>query len=403
MRNGSRPARQVVILGAGTGGTMTANLLARELRRDLRAGRVRIVVVGESGEHVFQPANLDVAFKGASPERFVHAQLPLLRRGVEFVPDAARRVETQRNVVVLTNGRELVYDALVLATGAHADLDLIPGLRGGSLNFHTGPFNAKRIWDALSTFDRGRLVVAIAGVPYKCPPSPNEAVFLLDDLFRARGQRGDVEIRLVTPYPRAYPAAPIAGVVEPRLDSRGIDVTTLFNLDSVDADRKVVTSLEGEEVAYDLLITIPPHVGAKVIRESGLGDEEGWIPTDKETMRVKGRDNVWALGDATDIPISKSGVVAHLQADIVAKNIAAQLEGRPVELAFEGRINCPMEVGSHEALFVSATYAKAPEPQTPNVVRYAMKRTFGRMYWTVLKGRLEWVFATYFGKTSHPR
>lgn len=391
------PRPQVVILGAGTGGTMAANLLRR------RAPEASITVVDEHVEHVFQPGNLDVAFKGADPDAFVRPEAPLLARGIAFEPGGAARVEPKAKRVLLKDGRALPYDALILATGAVADPLLTPGLADEALNFHTGPHHAARIWQALQRFEKGRIVVAIAGVPYKCPPAPVEAVFLLDEHLRRRGIRERVEVRLVTPYPRAYPAGPIADVVEPRLREKGIEVTTLFNMDAVDAQKKVVTSLEGEEVPYDLLLAVPPHRGADVVKASGLGDADGFVPTDKETMRVVGHEDIWALGDATAIPISKSGVVAHLQADVVAQNVARQLRGATQELAYDGRINCPMEVGDRRALFVNATYARGAQTQTPNLVRYAMKKSFGRMYWQVLRGRYEWLFGAYFGPTHHEK
>lgn len=394
-----RATPAIVVVGAGTGGTMVANLLRKRLGNE-----TTITVVAETSEHVFQPANLDVAFKGAPPERFVRQERPLLKHGIRLVVDPVAKIDPLRNTVRLRSGEELGYDALVLATGAVADPTLTPGLAEHALNFHTGPRNAARIWRELRDLGGGRVVVAIAGVPYKCPPSPVEAVFLLDEHFRHRRMRERVEIRLVTPYPRAYPAATIADIVEPRLATAGIPVTTLFNMDGVDAQKKVITSLEGEEVPYDLLIAVPPHRGVDFLRGSELADEEGWIKTDKETMRVDGTRNVFALGDATNIPISKSGVVAHLQADVVAENVARQIEDDPRgDLAFEGRINCPMEVGDRRALFVSATYTRPPIRQRPTYLRYAMKKSFGRMYWTVLGGDLEWMFSTYFGRTHHEK
>ncbi|MHB8605865.1 MAG: NAD(P)/FAD-dependent oxidoreductase, partial [Thermoplasmatota archaeon] len=400
--------QRVVILGAGTGGTMVANRLAKRFKhaargasRDRASDGVTITVVGDGQGHVFQPANLDVAFKGTPANRSIRKERPLLPKSVVFEPAGAVRADTARRVVALNDGRELPYDALVIATGAVADPTLMPGLAKQSLNFHTGPFEAARIWQALGAMGEGKIVVAIAGVPYKCPPSPVEAVFLLDDHSRHRGVRDAVDIRLVTPYPRAYPAPEIAEVVEPRLKERGIDLTTLFNMDSVDPAKRVITSLEGEEVPYDLLIAVPPHRGAEVITASGLGDADGFVATDKETMRVVGHDDVFALGDATAIPISKSGVVAHLEAEVVAENVARSLTGEPGMLAFDGRINCPMEVGGHRALFVSATYLKGAARQNPNIVRYAMKKSFGRMYWGVVKGEYEWLMAPYFGKTNH--
>lgn len=391
-----------MILGAGTGGTMVANVLAKRLPH------ASVTVVAENGEHVFQPANLDVAFKGAPPERFVREERPLLHKGVALDDAGAERVQPERRLVALKDGREIPYDALVVATGAVADPALMPGLAENALNFHTGPHNARRIWEALEAFapplvGRSRVVIAIAGVPYKCPPSPLEAAFLLDDYFRKHGWRERVDITLATPYPRAYPAESVSEVVAPRLAKQGIVVRTLFNMDGVDAEKKVIFSLEGEEIPYDLLIAVPPHRGADVIKASGLGDADGFVPTDKETMRVAGHPDIFALGDATAIPISKSGVVAHLQAAVVAENVARQLEGTQGEVAFEGRINCPMEVGGHEALFVNATYERPAQKQRPTLVRYAMKKTFGRLYWQSLRGRLEWILRPYFGRTSHEK
>lgn len=378
---------------------MTANLLRKRLPPS-----VDVVLVGEGLRHVFQPANLDVAFKGVPPGRHVRDERALLVRGIRHETTGAARIETARDLVVLRDGRELAYDALVIATGATADPSAMTGLAQAALNFHTGPEDSARIWDALKDFHKGRVVVAISSVPYKCPPSPVEAVFLLDELFRSRGERDAVEVRLVSPYPRAYPAGPIADVVEPRLEEKGIRLTNLFNMEGVDTQERVIYSLEGEEVPYDLLIAIPPHRGAEVIRASpGLGDEEGFVPTDKETMRVAGLRNVFALGDATNIPISKSGVVAHLAAEVVAENLTRLLEGEPGEVAFDGRINCPMEVGGRKALFVSATYTSPAQPQHPNTLRYLMKKSFARIYWHTLRGGLEWMFAPYFGPTHHEK
>jgi sulfide:quinone oxidoreductase len=393
---------RIVVLGAGTGGTLLANLLVRHLSKRVEAGESSVHLIGEGQDHSFQPANLDIAFKGADPQKFLRRETHLLNHGVQYMAEGAQRVDLGERVIEMRSGAKLPYDYLVFATGALASPELMPGLSEGSLNFHTGPYNAVKIWDAIQRLKGGKVVVAITSVPHKCPPSPNEAAFMLDEFFRSRGLRESVELKFLTPYPRAYPAEHISQVVQPMFEERHIEVVPFFATDYVDPADKKIYSLEGESQDYDLLIAVPPHRGADVVRASGIGGNDGWIPTDKRTMRMKDRREVYALGDATDIPISKSGVVAHLQADIVAHNLLSDLAGGQDSLEYNGRINCPMETGHRRALFVSGTYDVAPGGQEPTFVRYVMKRSFSRMYWSALRGSWGWLFDVYFGETSHP-
>jgi len=394
--------QRVVVVGSGDGGTFTANLLASALRDEIRGGLVSVQLVGEHLKHPFQPGNLDVAFKGASPDKYVKDETDLLKKEIDFVQDPAARIDLQARSIATKGGRNLGFDYLVIATGAVADPSKIPGLAEGSMNFHTGPKDSQRIWEALQTFKGGTIVVAIAGTPHKCPPSPNEAAFMLDEYFRKRGIRDKVTIKFLTPYPRPYPAERISRVVEPMFQEKGIEVSTFFNLDSVDPVAKKVNSLEGEEFQYDLLIAVPPHHGADVIINSGIGDQDGYVPTDKGTMKVTGQQGVYAIGDATNIPVSKSGVVAHLQSVVVAHNIVAEINGSQDMLEYNGRINCPMEVGHRRAIFVSATYTSPPTDQSPSMVKYVMKRSFAMIYWRALNGSLERIFDVFFGQTRFP-
>lgn len=392
----------MVVAGSGAGGTFTANLLASALHREIHEGSISVELLGEHLHHAFQPANLDIAFKGADPDRFVRDEGDLLRDGVNFTKDPAVRIDLDEQLVTTKGGRKIGYDYLVIATGAVADPSKVPGLAEGSLNFHTTPEEARRIWESLQSFREGKVVVAIAGTPHKCPPSPNEAAFMLDEFFQKRGRRDKVDIKFVTPYPRAYPAEKLSKVVEPLFEEKGIGMMTFFNVDSVDPSQHKIYSLEGESVDYDLLIAVPPHHGADVIIDSGIGDSEGWVPVDKDSMMMQGRSNVFALGDATAIPVSKSGVVAHLQSVVVAHNIVSEIRGTHDLLGYNGRINCPMEVGSRRAIFVSATYTSPPEDQTPSLVKYYMKRSFGIIYWRALNGSLERIFDVFFGRTRFP-
>jgi len=394
--------QRLVVVGSGDGGTFTANLLSSELRDEIRGGLASVQLIGEHLEHPFQPGNLDIAFKGASPDKYVRDETQLLRNGIIFIQDQAVRIDFAARTVTTRTGANVGYDFLVIATGAVADPSKIPGLTEGSMNFHTGGQNSQSIWKALQEFQGGTVVVAIAGTPHKCPPSPNEAAFMLDEYFSKRGIRDKVKIKFLTPYPRPYPAEKISRVVEPMFKEKGIEVSTFFNVDSVDPKERKIFSLEGEAVDYDMLIAIPPHHGAEVIINSGIGDEDGYVPTDRGTMKVVGQEGVYCIGDATNIPVSKSGVVAHLQSVVVAHNIVSEIARSPDFLEYNGRINCPMEVGHHRAIFVSATYTSPPADQTPSMVKYYMKRSFAMIYWRALKGSLESMFDIFFGQTRFP-
>jgi sulfide:quinone oxidoreductase len=394
--------QRVVLVGSGDGGTFTANLLASGLRDEIRGGLVSVQLVGEHLKHPFQPGNLDIAFKGASPDKYVRDETDLLRREVEFVQDPAAKIDLKTRTVTTRSGRVLGYEYLVIATGAVADPSMIPGLVEGAFNFHTGSKDSQCLWEALQEFEGGTVVVAIAGTPHKCPPSPNEAAFMLDEYFTKRGMRNRVKIRFLTPYPRPYPAERISRVVEPLFKEKNIEVSSFFNVDAVDPANRKITSLEGESVSFDLLIAIPPHRGADVVMNSGIGDADGYMPTDRGTMQVIGQQGVYALGDATNIPVSKSGVVAHLQSVVVAHNVVSEIQRSSDFLEYNGRINCPMEVGSHKAIFVSATYSSPPTDQTPSVVKYLMKRSFAMIYWRALNGSLERIFDVFFGQTRFP-
>lgn len=393
--------KNIVIVGSGTGGTLTANLLAGRLRKRIRNGDLVITLLSENELHYFQPANLDIAFKGAKASKFYREQSRLIKPGVRLIHEAASQIDLSNRLVKLTQGGRIKYDYLVIATGSVAVPSAVPGLSEGGMNFHTGPEDASRIWGAIQEINKGRILIVIGGVPYKCPPSPNEAAFLLDEYFRKRGIRERVEITFLTPYARAYPALSISELVDRLFKERGIEVVPFFNLESVDPMQRKVYSYEGEEFRYDLLIAIPPHFGASLIRASEIGDKEGWIPTDKNDMTVLDYDDAYAIGDATDIPISKSGVVAHLESVVVSHNISSEIDGSDQKFGYNGRINCPMEVGFNRAIFISGSYDSPPKHQSPSLNKYLMKRLFGKFYWTVLSGNLEWVFSLYFGETKY--
>jgi sulfide:quinone oxidoreductase len=387
------------VVGAGSGGTLSANLLVRQLAEEIHAGLVSVQLISESKQHVFQPGYLHVAFTGQDPSEIIREERSLVNPEADLVEEAAERIDLKIQTVTLTSGKRLQYDYLIIATGSVPNPKAIPGLSEAALNFHTSPEESKRIWEAIRRFDGGHVVVGIAGVPHKCPPSPNEAAFLVDDYFRKRGIRDKIKLTFLTPYPRPYPAEPMSKVVEPLYQKRGIEVVTFFNVESVDPAKRELSSLEGESLSYDLLIMVPPHRGADVILKSGIGDADGWIPTDKNTMKIAGYENAYAIGDATNIPVSKTGVTAHLEAITAVNNIVSTIRQRRELYKYDGRINCPFEMGSGKASFVIGSYDMPVKEIQPSRIRYMMKKVFARFYWRTLSGSFDWVFDLYFGKT----
>src|SRR5215470_6967374 len=315
-------AAEVVILGGGVGGTLTANLVARHA-----GGRAHVTVVDITGRHVYQPGFLYVAVGQERPENLSREETRLLRDDVELLTDAAVGVDPGARTVKLASGRTLPYDYLVLATGSRTVMEEVPGGEAAQDFYTMG--GASRLYEALEQFTGGNILVGVAGIPYKCPPAPVEFVFLLDDYLRGRGIRDQSEIKLLSPLNRAFTIETTSKLVQPILAERDIELCTFFNVETVDPKARTVNSLEGESFEYDLLVLVPPHRGQQLIEDSGLGDERGWIPVDKQTLKHEQFERIWALGDATDIPISKSGSVAHYEAPIVAEQIAAAVNGEP--------------------------------------------------------------------------
>ena len=376
-------AAEVVILGGGVGGTLTANLVARQA-----GGRAHVTVVDATGRHVYQPGFLYVAVGQEKPERLARDESRLLRRDVQLVTDAAVSVDPGGRTVELASGRALPYDHLVLATGSRTVMEEVPGAEAAH-DFYTMD-GSVRLHRALERFGGGRILVGVAGIPYKCPPAPVEFVFLLDDYLRSRGIRERTEIKLLSPLNRAFSIESTSNLVQPILARRGIELCTFFNVDTVDPEARVVSSLEGESFEYDLLVLVPPHRGQELVEVSGLGDERGWVPVDRQTLKHEMVDRVWALGDATNIPISKSGSVAHYEAPIVAGQIAAAVSGRPEPVrTYEGTVMCFLETGHGQATTIRFDYEHPALSPRPARIWHWGKALLNKTYWhTVPQGRL---------------
>lgn len=376
------PAR-VVVLGGGVGGTLLANLLDKEL-----GGDVHVTVVDPTGMHDYQPGYLYVALGEASGHWLSRDERTLLRKGVDLAVEEAVRIHPDAQTVQLKRGGSLEWDYLVVATGARLVHDAIPGLAEGSYGFYSLP-DAERLREALRGFNGGRLLVGVAGIPYKCPPAPVEFTMMVDEYLRKRDIRERSEVTLLSPLNRAFTIESASNLIQPIMAERGIELSTFFNVEAVDPSAGVVESLEGEKREYDLLVLVPPHRGQQVVSDSELGDAGGWLPTDKHTLQVEGQDRIFALGDATNLPISKSGSTAHFEAPVIASRIASQVRGTAPKENYGGRVMCFLETGNGKATVLRFDYEHPPAPPQPNRAWHMAKWIFNRAYWeTVPQGRL---------------
>lgn len=373
----------VLVLGGGVGGTLLANLVAKEVGES-----ARITLVDSTGIHVYQPGFLYVAVGQEKPSALKRAEAKLLRREIKLVIDCATLIDPSARKVVLKSGHTLRYDELVIATGSRTVMAEVPGAMGAH-DFYTLD-GATRLRKSLEEFQGGTIVIGVAGIPYKCPPAPVEFAFLLDDYLRARGIREKTQVKLLSPLNRAFTIEATSKLVQPILAERDIELTGFFNVESVDPISRTVTSMEGETVEYDLLVLVPPHRGQKVIEDSHLGDERGWVPVDKHTLKHTSFDDIWAIGDATSIPISKSGSVAHYEANVAAAEIVAVVKGEAPPLhVYDGKVMCFLETGQGRATTISFDYDHLPVSPAPARRWHWAKAIFNKTYWhTVPQGRL---------------
>jgi sulfide:quinone oxidoreductase len=384
--------QRIVILGGGVGGTLTANLLARRLADAIAINQVDITLVDTAGAHVYQPGFMYIAMGHEREEKLARPERALLDAEVGLMVDTAARVDTCARTIVMASGATLPYDYLVLATGARIVPDEIEHFAAEAHHFYSAPA-ARRLRAALDEFQGGRIVIGIASMPYKCPPAPLEVTFLIESELRERGLRDRSEVHFCSPIGRAFTIETVSSMASPILEEKGIELHTFFNVEAIDPERKVITSLEGEELSYDLLILVPPHKGQQFLIDSKLAPAPGgWLPTDRHTLRVQGQRDIWALGDATDLPLSKAGSTAHFEAPVVAEGIVAALVGREPEgkhASYEGRVMCFFEVGDGKGTLLRFDYEHPPLPGAPNALWHWGKLIFNKTYFhTVPRGRV---------------
>jgi len=389
--------KRLVILGGGTAGTMAAN----RLRKRLDTSEWSITIVDQDDRHLYQPGFLFLALGEYQSRDVVRSRHAFIADGVNLVLDRIERVDPERAVVTLEGAGELLYDYLVIATGTQPRPEQTPGMLGPEWRQSIHEFytqeGAAALAAKLREWNGGRLVVHVVEMPIKCPVAPLEFAFLADAWFHERGMRDRVELVYVTPLPGAFTKPTASALLGSMLDERKIALEADFATDRVDDRAKTLVSYDDREVPFDLLVTVPLNMGADYIAASGLGDELNYVEVDKHTLLSTRYSNIFAIGDASNIPISKAGSVAHFAIDDFVENFLAHAAGKPMTASFDGHANCFVESGGGRALLIDFNYDVEPLPgkyPLPKVgpfsllresrVNHAGKRAFRWVYWNAL-------------------
>lgn len=389
--------RRLLILGAGTAGTVMANRLHRKLDRR----EWTITLVDQHPQHYYQPGFLFIPFEMYTAADITRAKTDFLPKQVEYIQETIEFIEADKNRVKLHSGKILEYQVLVIATGtdivpAEVDGLLDSGWGENAFDFYTIE-GAQALAERLKDWKGGKLVVHIAEMPIKCPVAPLEFTFLADWYFTKKGFRDDVEISYVTPLSGAFTRPRASAVLNHLLEEKNVRLVPDFNIMTVDGAAKKLISYDEKKVDYDLLVSIPTNMGAGVIERSGLGDELNFVPTQKHTLQSQAYENIFVLGDATDLPSSKAGSVAHFQAEILTENILRFINRKPLKEEFDGHANCFIESGFGKGFLIDFNYDIEPvEGKFPLPVIGPMallkesrmnhlgKLAFKWIYWNVL-------------------
>ncbi|MFB6267422.1 MAG: NAD(P)/FAD-dependent oxidoreductase [Halodesulfurarchaeum sp.] len=374
---------RIVIVGGGVGGTVTANRLVEELDREVDAGDVEVAIVTADRDHVYKPTFLYVPFGERQPEDARRPLVDLVDRRVELVYDEVTDVDTDAKSLQLAAGDDMAYDYLVVGTGAHPVPEETPGLGpdGDGHHFYSAEAAAE-LREALAGFEEGHLVLTVIGTPHVCPAAPVEFTFMVHDWLEERGVRDDVDITYTYPINRLHGVRSIAEWMEPRFAERDIDTRTFFNVDSVEDG--TIHTLEGKELSYDLMVAIPEFRPAPLIQEAGLGED--WMEVDKHTLESDHAEDVFGIGDTTDIPTSAAGSVAHYSSGTVVSRIASRIRGQIPTARFDGKTVCFIEAGMDEATFVEFGYGREPVVRDANTFIHWAKLAYNESYWLTARG-----------------
>lgn len=354
--------KKILILGAGTGGTIMANKLRKSLDRE----DWDITIVDKHKTHYYQPGFLFIPFGIYNKHDVIKPKANFIPAGVNIIYSDVDKIVGEENKVLLEGGKVLNYDFLIIATGTRVDPTETPGLKDELwykeiFDFYTVE-GAVALRDFFETWKGGRLVMNIAELPFKCPVAPLEFVFLADEYFTKAGIRDKVDIIYVTPLPGAFTKPIATKMLGNLLKEKNITVIPDFYLESVDNKEKKIKSYDGQEIPFDVLTIVPVNKGDDMIERSGMGDDLNFVPTDKHTLRSEKYENVFVLGDASNIPTSKAGSVVHFAAEILFENLMSAMKGRELRAKFDGHANCYIETGFGKGSLIDFNYETEPLP-----------------------------------------
>jgi len=350
--------QDIVIIGGGVGGTVTANRLQKKLHREVAAGDVRIRLVSDTPYHIYKPTFFYVPWGEAEPEDASRPLADLVDRRIDLIYDRVTHIDTSGKSLSLGDNGSIPYDYLVVATGAAPDIEGTPGFGSDGNGHHI--YNAEAAMELrreLSSFDGGRLVFSVVEMPHVCPAVPIEFTMLADARFRQLGTREDIDITYTYPISQLHSVDAAAEWAEPRFADRDVNTYTDFQFDTVDSDNEVIHATDGTELEYDLLVGVPGFEPSPLIAESGLG--ESWMEVDKHTLESDHADGVFGVGDVTNIPTSKAGSVAHYAAGTVVDRVAALARGHEPRTTFDGDAIC---FGRPSTAMRSVSWKPAPTP-----------------------------------------
>lgn len=352
--------KHLVILGAGTAGTMMANHLSHELKK----ADWKISIIDEKEEHHYQPGYLFLPFDIYTPDDIIKSIEEFIPKHASLVKGKIDKVIPTENKVKMADGSELNYDILIVATGAKIAPEETEGMKGSE--WHKSVFDfytfegSLALRNKLRNWEGGKLVVHITEMPIKCPVAPLEFAFLADSFFKHKHMRDKVEITYVTPLSGAFTKPKATEALEHLLEEKHIKIESDFAIEHVDNEKKEIVDYGGRSIPFDILVTVPTNKGDEVMERSGMGDDLNYVPTNKATLQSKEYANVFVLGDASNIPASKAGSVAHFEAEILTENILRYIKGEPLKEEFDGHANCFIETGNGKALLIDFNYTHEP-------------------------------------------
>lgn len=393
--------KKILILGGGTAGTIMSNKLRKALSRE----EWKITVIDKCKTHYYQPGFLFIPFGIYNRQDVEKSKKDFFPTGVEVLFTEVQQIQTEKNRVELKDGTYIQYDILIIATGTQTRPDQTPGLTDSLwykkiFDFYTIE-GALALRESLKKWEGGTLLINIAEVPYKCPVAPLEFAFLADEYFTKIGIRDKVTIKYVTPLPGAFTKPRATKMLSDLLFEKNIEVVPDFYIEKVDNEKQCIVSYDGKELPFDLLTIVPVNMGDEVIERSGLGDDLNYVPVNKQTLQSDKFKNIFVLGDASNIPTSKAGSVAHFSADILLENLMCFIENRPLQAKFDGHANCYIETGFGKGSLIDFNYETEPLPGTfplPGIgpfgllkntkVNHYGKIMFRWIYWHILlKGK----------------